>query len=65
MEIIALVAMALLCLAFQPTRLFGLVLLGLLLFVYPHYVLPVLIVAAIGLFYYHRRTQNDVRKLLD
>ena len=65
MEIIALVAMALLCVAFQPTRLFGLILLGLLLFAYPHYVLPVLILAGIGLFYYHRRNKHDLPRLLD
>ena len=65
MEIIALVAGALLSLAFRSTRLYGLIGLALLLYLYPIISIPVLVLAGIGFYFYHKRRNHDLPRLSD
>jgi len=55
MTVITLVVLAALCLAFPPTRIYSVILTGLLLYIYPYVTLSVLVLAGIA-FYFYRRT---------
>ena len=50
-----LVVLAAICLAFPPTRIYSVILTGLLLYIYPYVTLGVLVLAGIA-FYFYRRT---------
>jgi hypothetical protein len=55
MTVITLVVLAALCLAFPPTRIYSVILTGLLLYIYPYVTLGVLALAGIA-YYFYRRT---------
>ena len=55
MSFITLVALAAMCLIFPPTRIYSVIISGLLLYIYPTAALGILAVAGIA-YYFYRRT---------
>jgi hypothetical protein len=57
MTVITLVVLAALCLVFPPTRIYSVILTGLLLYIYPYVTLGVLLVSGIA-YYQFRKHQR-------